>query len=132
MAVPERSARQVPPGVVVAAGVWVVLVIGIHALNALRAERATMCPFKQVTGVPCATCGGTRATFALGTGRIVEALVLNPLVAFGVPIGIVWLAACVWQRRWVGATVYRRRMFWVVMGAVFAANWVYVIVAGRV
>lgn len=41
------------------------------------------CPFLLVTGLPCGSCGLTRALFALGHGRLAEALALNhaaPLV----------------------------------------------------
>lgn len=46
------------------------------------------CPFLLLTGLPCATCGMTRAFFALGHGRLGEALSLNhaaPLV-----YGLAW------------------------------------------
>ncbi len=39
------------------------------------------CPFRQITGWPCPTCGATRALAALTQGRLIEALSFNPLVA---------------------------------------------------
>jgi len=44
------------------------------------------CPFKTLTGIPCPTCGTTRAALALAEFRWLDALVLYPLPTLG------WLA----------------------------------------
>ena len=41
------------------------------------------CPLLALFGIPCVTCGGTRAMVALVTGHGVEALAWNPMVALG-------------------------------------------------
>ena len=43
------------------------------------------CPLKELTGIPCPTCGGTRALAALARLDLKEALLCNPLVT------VVWL-----------------------------------------
>ena len=43
------------------------------------------CPFKDLTGIPCPTCGGTRALAALGRLDLQEAILCNPMVT------LVWL-----------------------------------------
>src|SRR5438132_399412 len=61
------------------------------------------CAFKSATGLPCVTCGGTRALRALSRGEFAEAFWLNPLViagAFASFIGlVVWLAFPQWSLR---------------------------------
>jgi hypothetical protein len=42
---------------------------------------ALFCPFQQITGWPCPTCGATRALAALTQGNLMAALSFNPLVA---------------------------------------------------
>jgi Protein of unknown function (DUF2752) len=37
------------------------------------------CPFRRLTGIPCPTCGTTRAAVALLGGHLGAALALNPL-----------------------------------------------------
>jgi hypothetical protein len=49
----------------------------------LLAPRLHDCPFRTLTGIPCPTCGGTRASLALLDGRLIDALRLNPLVTAG-------------------------------------------------
>ncbi len=39
------------------------------------------CPFKELTGLPCLSCGSTRAALALLRGDIGAALQTNPLAA---------------------------------------------------
>ncbi len=39
-----------------------------------------LCPLKVLSGLPCPTCGGTRALRALGHGALLTALRFNPLV----------------------------------------------------
>lgn len=57
------------------------------------------CPLLEWTGVPCPTCGGTRAMAALAAGRWMEAFAWNPAVASAgvaaalfVPVGLLWLS----------------------------------------
>lgn len=52
-----------------------------------------VCLFKTATGIPCPSCGSTRAVLALMAGNVHEALLLNP---FGFVIALVMLLAPVW------------------------------------
>lgn len=72
------------------------------------------CPFRQLTGLPCAGCGMTHALWALFQGRVSEALRYNAL--FPLPL-LVWfylLATCAvkgctgrwWHCRWCGYAVW--------------------------
>ncbi len=49
--------------------------------SSLKATESTLevCLFKQVTHVPCPSCGSTRAVLELSEGRFLEALLINPL-----------------------------------------------------
>ena len=49
----------------------------------------TMCPLRRWTGIPCPTCGGTRAVVALLTGRFSDAFHIHPLVTVAVMGGAV-------------------------------------------
>lgn len=41
------------------------------------------CPINRVLGVPCPSCGTTRAVLLLLEGRILDAVLMNPLVVGG-------------------------------------------------
>lgn len=91
-------------------------------------------PLRELFGVPCPLCGGTRAVTALFLGRFSEAWAYNPLAIFvfiGLLLSILhWLIALFTRRRIaIEATKKHRRMFWAVIGAIFIANWIYVLTA---
>lgn len=91
------------------------------------------CLFRAVTGIPCPTCGGTRAFLALARFDVPAALAWNPLVTLAALVfvlgGLVALARALGGRgvpggappRWVGGAA----------ALAFAANWAFVIVTGR-
>lgn len=53
----------------------------------------TICPLRLATGIPCATCGTTRALCALSQGQWLESLLLNPL---GILIALMAVLAPLW------------------------------------
>jgi len=56
----------------------VLAAVGLAALH-LRHRPATVCIFREVTGLPCPFCGGTTAAVRLGHGHIGGALAASPL-----------------------------------------------------
>lgn len=86
------------------------------------------CPLKELTSVPCPTCGTTRALLALAKGDALSALRLQPLVTTGVGLGFLasaWLAA---GGRFPGRAHSALRPL---AAFVVAANWLYLILDGR-
>jgi hypothetical protein len=92
------------------------------------------CFFHQVTGLPCPTCGGTRATLALLSGDVPGALHANPLAAVALVVlvggGLVAGAIAVVGR---GLREPERIPGWAraAVVLVLAANWLWLIVDGR-
>ncbi len=92
------------------------------------------CPVKSVAGVPCPTCGGTRATLALAMLDPATALAMNPGVT------IAWLVLLVGGLAALGLAISDRPLpglprtlpVPVRLGAValVAANWLYLYRAG--
>ncbi len=96
------------------------------------------CRFKLLTGVPCGTCGATRAVEALFEARFLEFFSINPffstLLLAGlayVPVAwVLWLARL--RRPRLGIPSKRGRWIFVLSLAVlFFANWSYLIFEGR-
>jgi len=91
------------------------------------------CPFRRLMGVPCLTCGSTRALVALARIDLGAAFLWNPLVA-GAGIlfiagGVVALAAALAGR---GVETPRPTpLLRAALAAAIAANWAFLVVAGR-
>ena len=91
------------------------------------------CIFRSLTGVPCPTCGTTRAAAAFLDGNLMAALTANPLAAaagllfvVGAPLSVLWAIT-----RWPVPVLPTPLPIWVRIGAVvlILANWLYVITA---
>lgn len=72
-------------------------VLGLGTLMAWMASHGLLalpaCPSKVLLGIPCATCGGTRAAVALVQGRLVEAFHWHPVgvvLLLSAPLVILW------------------------------------------
>jgi len=103
----ERSGLQrwplrglVPPGLVAAAAVVVLAVVGTVDPNV--PGRYPTCPFLAMTGHWCPGCGSLRALHALAHGDLATAVSRNVLLVAALPLlGWLWLR---WTgRAWRGA-----------------------------
>lgn len=106
------------------------------ALTANRAAAPALCVFRRVTGIPCPGCGLVRAAGLLLRGEISAAFAVNPLGALALavapPVALAWISlralavsATIEPSRWEA-----RLLPWAV-GSAAAANWFYLVVAGR-
>jgi len=93
------------------------------------------CLFRLLTGIPCPTCGSTRATVSLLHGDFPGALAYNPLVTCALVAAPAAAAVHVvlWRAGRSGLTAVLRRPGWAVAALVVAllANWAYVLGAER-
>ena len=96
------------------------------------------CRFKSAIGLPCMTCGATRALAALSRLEILAALRLQPLVASAAIVAALYtpIAWVSWLLRLprlrIGSS--SRRAFWALLVAGAAAilvNWAYLMFDGR-
>jgi uncharacterized membrane protein YccF (DUF307 family) len=116
-----------------ACGLVIAAVVGVLHLDRLP---VTFCAFKAVTGLPCMSCGTTRAFARLYSLDLPGAVTMNPLsaaVALAlVPWGIADLALLPKGRALVLEVSPRLAPFVRVTAVTMVfANWAYLIVAGR-
>lgn len=112
--------------------------LGLLAAGVFHVDRLglTVCMLKGVTGIPCPTCGGTRALAHLAHFDIAGAFALNPLVTLGFAAVIPWaLADLVLLRRGraLDLELSGRGARWVglLAAAALALNWLYLLANGR-
>ena len=126
----------VPPTALVAACGWLALTIIATALlrASPHAHPVDLCAFHAVTGLPCPTCGSTRALLAALDGRllavgVVAALQFNPLVIITAIVAPIWVTLrLTWGRNVPPTcTVRTQRVQAAGIIALIAANWVWVI-----
>ena len=112
---------------------WGASVLAIEVSRSRGGDAPITCTLRRATGIPCGTCGSTRAAFALAQGDAVSALRYNPFVTIG-GVGLAGLGVLrVGFRRRVelGLGTRGRRIAWCLAGAAFVANWAYVIAYHR-
>lgn len=116
-------------GVTLAAG----LAVGLLHLDSMG---LTLCTLKATTGLPCPTCGGTRALGLLYHFDWPGALAMNPLVTAGVLSLVPWALVDLWQMRRGRALELELSprggvLFGTAAGVALLINWIYLIAVGR-
>lgn len=126
------SWRRAEPGDLPIASLWVLgaaCAVATVPLLPYLASLAGPCTLHALTGVPCPTCGATRAAGALAHGHLAAAFGWNPLAALGMsallagaPVAPAWVLLRgplpVWRAGW------KTR---VLVGAALGANWLYLV-----
>jgi len=96
-----------------------------------------LCPLHAVTGLPCPTCGSTRAASALVRGDLAAALTWNPLmtlVMIGAALYVLYAAGVVIgnlpRLRWTPPSRSESRGIRIGVVLLIAINWGYLIWRG--
>lgn len=130
----RAKAGALPLGAIfLAIGTVAALAVAVLHLDRLP---ILVCLFRAATGLPCLTCGATRALGELVAGDVSGALAMNPLATLGafalVPWGIGDLALMT-RGRALSLEVAPEAARALRVAAVLAviANWAYLVAAGR-
>jgi hypothetical protein len=118
---------------------WVGLTgLGVATVIAARfGVLPLVCPFRALTGLPCLTCGASRAFVALVSGDLAASLRLHPLVAPAVAAAAGYvpyaLAAAHLGTPRLRVLTSEKERRWMRTGvvALALAVWAYLIAAGR-
>jgi len=93
-----------------------------------------LCPLHAVTGLPCPTCGSTRAAIALVHGDLATALAWNPLmtlVMIGAALYVLYAAVVVIGKiprlRWTPPSRSESRGIRIGVILLISINWAYLI-----
>ena len=134
-----RTALRARPGAVPVGAILAACALGaITMVVLLHLYRLpfSVCIFKAVTGIPCMTCGTTRALARLARLDLAGALAMNPLATLGTLAVLPWGAAdllLLSRGRALSLELSPAAARVVRIAAVVAvlANWAWLIAAGR-
>lgn len=110
------------------------LLVGLSSLAARMAALLPACPFKSLSGMPCPSCGTTRAAVALARLDLMDAVAVNPLATLawlgliggGLIAGLRAVCGKPWpEPRWQLSAPGR----WLLL-SVILANWIYLVGVG--
>ena len=113
--------ETLPPFLALSAVLLASVLLPLPASNGRIFNMPSICPFYEMTGLPCPGCGLTRAFVCLGHGRWAEALHWHPIgwLVYGIFLGL-WLRAGVtlWRGQpWLMISPPIRQWFWGVSAA---------------
>jgi hypothetical protein len=114
---------------VVLTACWLLLVLAGLLLDQRGGPALETCLLHRLSGHPCPTCGSTRVVQALGRGAWLAALRCNPMVALGLPVGVLGLGIRLGLGRALGVDLSsRERSAVLILGlGGLVANWVWVL-----
>ncbi len=109
--------------------IWAVLVGSLVVIYRMTGRSFSLCTFRAVSGIPCPSCGSTRAVLRVLDGDLLGGFLMNPLVMLALTvIGVVLALRLLF--RWRVEWNFGRADYWILgallLGAV-AANWIWVI-----
>ena len=100
--------------------------------------RLPPCLFHKITGIPCPTCGFTRAFRLMVSLRLLDAFLMNPLAALAFAFMVVFVvyAAVVLAFRTPRVRVHlssrkELNIIRVLVAFIVISNWIYLIAMGR-
>ena len=114
--------------------------IGYHLIHA-ESLTPTLCLFKNMTGIPCPSCGVTRSVLLIMQGEFIQAVLMNPLGIIAVALLIIlptWMAIDLIQKKQSLLRVYTHaetfiktnKSIYIPLIALVALNWIWNITKG--
>lgn len=113
------------PGLSLGVLFYAVAILSLYFFGSQLDHSLAPCFLLQVFGIECPLCGGTTASILLLSGKPIEAVLINPLVAISLVFSAIWV--CLWlvfgiRLRFLGTD----RTFVLVLLGLLMLNWVYV------
>jgi hypothetical protein len=122
-----------PAWAVIVVAAWLCLVAVDLVIAQYTHVHAHLCLFRNITGLPCPTCGCTRGAMSLLRGDLRHAFAFNPLM-FVVAVAAAGHLA---MRLLAGKAIRwelsprERRIAWIASIAAVAGNWAYLLIVDR-
>jgi hypothetical protein len=100
-----------------------------------------VCLIKQITGLPCPSCGTTRGLVQLAQGHVLESFLLNPfalILGFALFVFPIWIFIDAWKKKesffffylWVDNMFSKYRLASILAVVLVGLNWYWNIIKG--
>ncbi|NOY23187.1 MAG: DUF2752 domain-containing protein [Acidobacteria bacterium] len=115
--------------------ITIILTGSAYGLFRLHSVPFLPCPFKEMTGYPCPTCGSTRMVLSLFHINFIDAFLWNPGVFLSGVAAVFWFGYGIisqLKRKKLYFSLSKREGFWlrVLLLGGFMINWLYLVIAG--
>ncbi len=128
--VPAKRLPNWPVWAVIVGLLWLSLVAIAVYLSIKTGKNVDLCSLKNVTHIPCPTCGVTRSCLNIFEGNFLTAFLFNPLIFLaGFIFFIIATIKILFAKSLkINLTKKEKRIIWVILTILFIVNWIYVIV----
>ena len=133
LAIRERRLGEIPAGALLMLPLFF-LPLGAYLVGSGALNLGT-CGFKVIMGLPCLTCGSTRATMYLFQGNVLEALHHQPMMMLIYMVLTSWGLVSLWAffaRKSVRLKLTDRQdlLLKIALVGIPLSNWTYLVFAG--
>jgi len=118
-----------PPWAVWIVLTWAAIGAGTLWLSFHFGRPVQLCLIKNLTGIPCPTCGFTRGMLSFWDGQVLRAWLYNPLLFSVLGFFVLLVAFRIISARSIRIDLTKKERYaaWVVAAALIVSNWAYVI-----
>ncbi len=115
--------------------ITLILTGAAYGLYLFHAVPMIPCPFKEMTGYPCPTCGSTRLVLSLFHIQLLRAFLWNPALFLLGVAAVFWYGyglASQFSGKKLRISFSQKECFWLklLLLALFMVNWLYLVMAG--
>ena len=107
-------------GFIVFGGAAALVLMAVGARYCLERGLTWTCPSMLILGLPCPSCGGTRALAALAQFDLLQAIRFNPFMVISLAALVIVPFKKLRRENW-------SRRTWAIIGTLFLLNWVYLL-----
>lgn len=124
-----RRIERISVWAVITAGIWGIFTAVLIAISKYKNTPIDTCLFKNITHVPCPTCGATRGCLRILHGNIIQGFLYNPLlfIFLSVFTAVLIMKVVFGYAIRLKMNTREKIVIWTMITLLFILNWAYII-----